>query len=1355
MVGQGSPRTSRRISPGRCVISVYADVGARMALCALAFIVCLLMQGSATANDSIRVRIAWGSESQARLWSGSISIDKGELSNPSPLGIEADEPGSMWLEEGRLRVSQKSPRRYDGLDIDVSPNADDAVLKIELLSSTGAARQAVIEIPTRDLTGMVGERAYNSNLDTLGTRLLVRRVPGDMLRLKFDRKALVFSPGEKFELSVLPHHIRGLDGSEARIKLDVYGDRGGRPISSRQTDIKISETSEPISMNVDLPHEEGVYDLVVSAQQVPSLRLAGSVNLPVGLKHTIAQRKLQLVVIAKESPRHAEEEPALKTVTEIDPVNPNWWKRLAKSAEDLSRLKLSPQQAFGKGPLGSGHRSTREHTLGKLVQLSPTGKPGQTAWEAYTLPIRNPGSPHVLEVEYPSDISQTMGISVLEPNAAGALLPIQLDSGVDVVEEIVEPGAKKTRMLRHRLIFWPRGNAPIVLITNRRNDRPVVYGRIRVLDGWKHLPKAFAGARNDEKHPKRMAAAYLDRPLFPESFSASESFDAWSRRSLDDWLTFYEGGRRTVEYLQHAGMDGLLISVLADGSTIYPSRLLEPTPRYDRGVFFDSGQDPVRKDVLEMLLRMFDREGLRMIPALEFAGPLPQLEALLRKGGSDCVGMRWIGPNGQTWQDTYRPRRHRAPYYNVLHPHVQEAMLNVVDELLENYAGHESMAGLALQLSGYGYAQLPGPDWGMDDATVGQFQLDMGIRIDSDDEASDANDKTRFLRRWKALAGPHRKQWLKWRAARLSQFYHKLQDKLAKAKPDARLYLAGADSFESEEMQKALQPTLPRRATMAEMLLLVGIDESHYHDPLGVVLLRPQRISPLRSYAAEAANLEIEQMPDRDAYFSGLPYAGSLFFHQPQELLLESFDRKSPFRSSYTFLSSQIVPSDSHNRRRFVHGMATLDPQVMFEGGWLMPLGQEESIRQFLAAYRNLPAVRFKRLVNTTLPNNTQPVTVRHAAHGDHTYIYAANDSPLPTTVNIRVDAAGATIGLEELSGLRKVPQLGRDDRGAFWEVTLEPYDLVAVRLSRPDAKLYEPTVSLAQGVEEALDRRIRDLSSRANELRVTKFLGVLANPDFEQVGQEADQIADDRAGKIPGWEAIEQEGTSIELDRTAVAAGVVKPSGKHSLRLRSDGPSVSLLSKPFRPPSTGRLKMFVWLRVPDAAKQPTLKWSLEGKIDGREFPPRVAVVGHSSVHKIRDRWWKYEFPIKSLPLDGMTEARVRFDLLSPGEVLIDDVQLSHLDFEDNELKELGKMIQTAVFQLRRHQVGDCIHLLEGYWPRFLVENVPAPAPSTTESSLATNSKPRVASKPKREKPPEKPPGWLDRVKGIFPKKLW
>ena len=166
---------------------------------------------------------------------------------------------------------------------------------------------------------------------------------------------------------------------------------------------------------------------------------------------------------------------------------------------------------------------------------------------------------------------------------------------------------------------------------------------------WRAASGCRARCPTAPRPNRRLLAAYLDRPLIPENFSANECLDPWSGRSLDDWWTFYEGGTRLVEYLNHAGYNGLMLAVLADGSTIYPSTLLEPTPRYDTGAFFASAQDPVRKDVLEMLLRLFDREDLQLIPTVEFAAPLPELEAIRRAGGPDAEGIEWIGADGTAW----------------------------------------------------------------------------------------------------------------------------------------------------------------------------------------------------------------------------------------------------------------------------------------------------------------------------------------------------------------------------------------------------------------------------------------------------------------------------------------------------------------------------------------------------------------------------------------------------------------------------------------------------------------------------------------------------------------------------------
>ena len=77
-------------------------------------------------------------------------------------------------------------------------------------------------------------------------------------------------------------------------------------------------------------------------------------------------------------------------------------------------------------------RETIHHPLGDVSQLKPSAASPDVSWEAYTLGVSPPGKPYVLEVEYPSDVPQTLGLSIVETNAAGTLVPIGLDSGIDV-----------------------------------------------------------------------------------------------------------------------------------------------------------------------------------------------------------------------------------------------------------------------------------------------------------------------------------------------------------------------------------------------------------------------------------------------------------------------------------------------------------------------------------------------------------------------------------------------------------------------------------------------------------------------------------------------------------------------------------------------------------------------------------------------------------------------------------------------------------------------------------------------------------------------------------------------------------
>ena len=138
---------------------------------------------------------------------------------------------------------------------------------------------------------------------------------------------------------------------------------------------------------------------------------------------------------------------------------------------------------------------------------------------------------------------------------------------------------------------------------------------------------------------------------------------------------------------------------------------------------------------------------------------------------------------------------------------------------------------------------------------------------------------------------------------------------------------------------------------------------------------------------------------------------------------------------------------------------------------------------------------------------------------------------------------------------------------------------------------------------------------------------------------------------------------------------------------------------------------------------------------------PRSAARGARAgpTPQIPAQWSAFVFPVNDLPLEGLSSLRVRFDLLGAGEVWIDDVRLCDLAFNKKELVEMSRLISPAERRkLQRGQVADCLRVLDSYWARFLVDQVPAAAlPSCTAPSPS-----RAAPPENRPAPPRAPDSW-------------
>ena len=309
-----------------------------------------------------------------------------------------------------------------------------------------------------------------------------------------------------------------------------------------------------------------------------------------------------------------------------------------------------------------------------------------------------------------------------------------------------------------------------------------------------------------------------------------------------------------------------------------------------------------------MLLRLFDREDLQLIPigrvrraAAGVGGDSPRAAGRRPRASSGSA------PTGTGSARRMPPQRGLAPYYNVLHPRVQQAMLGVLRELAERYAQHPSFAGLAVRLSADGYAQLPGPDWGLDDATI--------ARVRARHEAARAGQRAATLRRARGVPRPGAAAPDVARVARpnVAKFYRRAARRTC-GRPARQPPLSGRGRHDRRRRScsgSELRPLLAAHAH-SPAAVRVGIDARHYQAQRAVsCCCGRERIAPRRNSAPRRTS-KSARWPTSTAISRASAVPGSLFFHPPRESPhVESFDQKSPFKPSYTWLVSQPAPSGS------------------------------------------------------------------------------------------------------------------------------------------------------------------------------------------------------------------------------------------------------------------------------------------------------------------------------------------------------------------------------------------------------------------------------------------------------------
>ncbi|HMO85766.1 MAG TPA: hypothetical protein PKC18_12700, partial [Lacipirellulaceae bacterium] len=364
-----------------------------------------------------------------------------------------------------------------------------------------------------------------------------------------------------------------------------------------------------------------------------------------------------------------------------------------------------------------------------------------------------------------------------------------------------------------------------------------------------------------------------------------------------------------------------------------------------------------------------------------------------------------------------------------------------------------------------------------------------------------------------------------------------------------------------------------------------------------------------------------------------------------------------------------------------------------------------------------------------------QPITLRIYRTAAAATVCLINESPWPVAVELPIDHAESVawrdLGLPDDAG-------GSLEPGAApWRTTIGPYGLAARRYDNRNVRVGALTTSLGAGPAAALAARISDVEGRMKGMDIERPYPQLQNANFELVG--ADQ-------KMLGWQPLVGAAGSVAVDDAAAAAG------SRSLRLRSDDAlGVAAQSLRFPIPATGQLVVRAQVRTDQLAEAARLSVWVECAHPGgtvRQPKPLDGV-------RADGQWHKCEATFDDLPLASGDQMRVQLHLAGPGQAWVDAVEMFDLRFPDAQRNELVKRVFAARTALDEGRLVDCQRQLDGYWPRYLVENVPA-GPAASPAAPSERPAASLAARPAEapSAPPEGEGGLGDRVRRFVPR-VW
>ena len=986
---------------------------------------------------------------------------------------------------------------------------------------------------------------------------------------------------------------------------------------------------------------------------------------------------------------------------------------------DLTRSRSYRPIASGRSPVAEPGRSSWEVPDEALIEpsgrirlrgwflrngaeaakLDPADGSG-LAWSAVGLKVAHPDRPHRLTLEVKEGEPSALGVALIEPgdprrNRQPRVLLDACVSGPPILEQ-------GPPMVFSWLVS-PNSTESVLVLVNRDTEAAVRLGTVTLTE-LDEVPPPLS-VPQPEKSKARTLGLYLTGPHALDPFRG----DSGPSGAL---VT----ARNLVKYLGYCGATAVVV----------PEEISDRSHR--RSLDGQAEEDSTGPDRLDLLRRVLERQDCSLWLELSFDGstalpglPPPDTEEAIHRG--------LVRLNGEGHAE--------GPTYHPLHPEVREAMKRRVVEALERngtaaLAGRRDASattGLVIRL-GPGPTLLGTPDTGIDDITYERFIREtFAAETARDIPGSGTDDPERFAVRLRYLAGVGRMPWLTWRSSAMSALYAELSAAVQEASPGTVLAIVtpGLDGGPAgrEARRVDLAGLAPSEAWRSVGLNLQGWPGR----PTEPVLLRGVSLS------TDALAHDLATSPDLDSIVARRIHRGVLLtidsgVHEgrptpssqrpnPEVAVPSTAERGPTSGGSRIWLSALPMGDGPEADEPLGHALAALDARWLFLSARAIA-GHEERLRQFAAVFRALPAGPAAPQ-GSSADSHSLPfgVAIRKIEDGSQTYLEIANDSPYPIRLACLLDAPVSAAVNDLGRGLRLAPTPEPGGRNLVLE--LLPYGVSAIRIGATRAQISAVTPYPSEAVLTSMQARSRELATLLTRLNRGLAGGAAepTNPGFEPdfsrtAGHDRKGDREEAMPPLPedidpaleptggaanlaeapiGWQVLGRPAIRV-AGATAATISIdqnAPHSGKGSLRVANASGTASVLSDPFVPNALSSLTIQGFFR--SAPADAVIRVWIEGEAGGQPYVRRSEL-------GVTPGWQGRAVRASDLPLGGLDSARLRFELMTPGVLWIDDLHILGDTTSKSARLNAQRTLLAALQAYREQRYADFARLAASHWVR-------------------------------------------------------